>query len=718
MIDADMRHDEEHRRILQEYIFNLEDARDKAEELAQAHGKLQQSQELLVAVFGSTSHGMCLIRDDSFVWVNRAFSDILGWNQDELVGRSTRIIYADAGQYRDIQSAIRGDDRRSRLSAYEYELLHRNGFRISCLVNSRLLDENDQSKGYVLSITDFTELKNAQVALKYTYERLEERTDELIRTNENLSREIKEHQETERKLNEYKSHLEELVRERTEALKKTNERLELEILEGKQKEETLRKLEELESSILAAISHAVVGLRARRIIFANDAVKDVFGWKPEELIGKTTRLFYGTDQDYEAVGRLYSVLEKQKLYSAEIRCRHRDGRDMICRFNASRIGTNLTDKQIMVTYEDITEQKRVENALRESEEKYRSIFENSPLGICQTTLDGRFIKVNPALAQILGYESPYEVITSVADIAGQVYADPSRRAEVLKQTVENRGLVVHEDEYVRKDGRKWVGHLFLKMIRDENGMPHHLDGFVEDVTDKKEMEERLQVTMKHLRTLSHRLLEVQETERRHIARELHDEIGQSLTALRIGLKRAERSVKGKSTIAILNENIKIVDGLIKQVRTLSIELLPAILDDFGLVAALEWYVKWVTERAEMQGQFFTEFAEERLAPFIEVTCFRIVQEALTNAIRHSNARNVMIRLGQQNGELHLMIKDDGDGFNVTKIHKRALKGRSFGLIGMQERASLAGGRLEFKSQAGKGTEIHAYFSLQFVISQQ
>jgi PAS domain S-box-containing protein len=714
MINADMRHDEEHRRILQEYIFNLEEARDKAEELAQAHEKLKQSQDLLVAVFGSTSHGMCLVRDDGFVWVNRAFSDILGWTQDELVGRSTRIIYADARQYRDIQSLICGDSRGNRLSAYEYEMLHRNGFRIPCLVNSRLLDDNDSSKGYVLSITDFTELKNAQMALKYTYEKLEERTDELVQTNEYLSREIKEHKETERKLNDYKNHLEELVKERTEALKRTNERLELEILERKQKEETLRKLEELESSILAAISHAVVGLRARTIIFANDAVEEVFGWKPEELIGKTTRLFYGTDRDYEAVGKLYSVLEKQKLYSAEIRCRHRDGRDMICRFNASRIGTSLTDKQIMVTYEDITEQKRVENALRESEEKYRSIFENSPLGICQTSLDGKFIKVNPALAQILGYDTPYEVVTSVSDIAHQVYSDPRRRAQILKRTVENRELVVHEDEYVRRDGKRWVGHIFLKMIRDENGVPHHLDGFVEDITEKKEMEERLQVTMKHLRTLSHRLLEVQETERRHIARELHDEIGQSLTALRIGLKRAERSVKAKATMAILNENTKIVDSLIKQVRTLSIELLPAILDDFGLVAALEWYIKWVADRAELHGDFHTEFTEERLAPFIEVTCFRIVQEALTNVVRHSNARNVLVRLEAQDGELHLVVKDDGDGFNVEKTHKRALKGRSFGLIGMQERASLAGGRLEFKSHAGQGTEVHAYFSLQFM----
>ena len=235
MIDADIRHDEEHRRMLQEYIFNLEEARDKAEELAQAHEKLKQSQDLLVAVFGSTSHGMCLIREDAFVWINRAFSDILGWAQDEVVGRSTRIIYADARQYRDIQSIIYGGSHKDRTSAYEYELLHRNGLRIPCLVNSRLLDEHDSSKGYVLSITDFTELKNAQMALKYTYEKLEERTDELVRTNQDLNREIKEHKETEKKLHDYKNHLEELVKERTEALNNTNERLEMEILKESKK---------------------------------------------------------------------------------------------------------------------------------------------------------------------------------------------------------------------------------------------------------------------------------------------------------------------------------------------------------------------------------------------------------------------------------------------------------------------------------------------------
>ena len=119
-------------------------------------------------------------------------------------------------------------------------------------------------------------------------------------------------------------------------------------------------------------------------------------------------------------------------------------------------------------------------------------------------------------------------------------------------------------------------------------------------------------------------------------------------------------------------------------------------------------------RVRAARDFHTDFAEERLAPFIEVTCFRIAQEALTNVVRHSNAKNVLIRLGEQDGELHLMIKDDGDGFNVGRSTEGLLKGRSFGLIGMQERASLAGGRLELRSHAGEGTEIHAYFTLQFM----
>ena len=300
---------------------------------------------------------------------------------------------------------------------------------------------------------------------------------------------------------------------------------------------------------------------------------------------------------------------------------------------------------------------------------------------------------------------------SVSDIATQVYANPKERAEILQRMRENGGQIICENEYLRKDGRKGIGHLTMSIINDENGIPHHLDGIVEDVTEKRTMEEKLEYTMEQLRTLSHRLLEIQETERRYIARELHDEIGQALTALRIGLKRTERSRTSESALAAIHESTTMVEELINKVRNLSIELRPSILDDFGLTAALDWYVNWLSAKAEFKVVFRTDFTEERFSPILELTCFRITQEALTNAARHSNAKNVYVDLETLSGELHLTVRDDGKGFNIDETRIRALKGESFGLLGMQERASLAGGHLELTSQPGKGTVIHAYFPL-------
>jgi PAS domain S-box-containing protein len=138
--------------------------------------------------------------------------------------------------------------------------------------------------------------------------------------------------------------------------------------EKQQAEASLRKLEDLESSILSTIPHAVVGLRNRSIIFANDSVEEVFGWRPEEIVGRKTRIFYRNDKDFELIGkRFYPVLEKQQTYSEEFPCRHRDGRDMICRVHASVIGNTMRDKQIVVMYADVTERKKLEAQLKQAQ---------------------------------------------------------------------------------------------------------------------------------------------------------------------------------------------------------------------------------------------------------------------------------------------------------------------------------------------------------------
>jgi signal transduction histidine kinase len=216
-----------------------------------------------------------------------------------------------------------------------------------------------------------------------------------------------------------------------------------------------------------------------------------------------------------------------------------------------------------------------------------------------------------------------------------------------------------------------------------------------------------------LQRLSRNLLEAQENERRAIARELHDELGQSLQAIKINVQTAQRFPQENA--ARLIDTIGLVDHTIQQVRALSVDLRPSLLDDLGLVVALEWYVQRQAQRFGFDGQFVATPSDLRLNPTVETTCFRIVQEALTNVARHAKAKHVWVNLQQQAEELQLEIRDDGVGGDVSAMQARALQGNSFGLLGMRERAELAGGTFTIKSAPAQGTKIHLSFPWQSVV---
>ncbi len=223
--------------------------------------------------------------------------------------------------------------------------------------------------------------------------------------------------------------------------------------------------------------------------------------------------------------------------------------------------------------------------------------------------------------------------------------------------------------------------------------------------------EQVQAGRERLQTLSRRLMEVQELERNRIARELHDEIGQSLTAVKISLQAAQRAPESTGFVAQLEQSISIVDHAVQQVRNLSLDLRPPLLDDLGLVAALRWYIDRQTQWSGFTAEFISDPIMMRLSPELETVCFRVVQEALTNVVRHAEAHHVLVRLEQCDGELHLLIHDDGVGFDVRQAQQRAVRGDSLGLLGMQERVFFAGGKMEITSAPHHGTEIQVWFPL-------
>jgi signal transduction histidine kinase len=266
---------------------------------------------------------------------------------------------------------------------------------------------------------------------------------------------------------------------------------------------------------------------------------------------------------------------------------------------------------------------------------------------------------------------------------------------------------------VRSSMRLAAGDLSVRTgippSRDELGQLTAAFDQMAQALEQRELER--QRTSRKLQELSHRVVEVQESERRHIARELHDEIGQSLTAAEMNLQAALQMRGTEALEQRLEESIQAVERVLEQVHDLSLNLRPSMLDDLGLEPALRWYTHRQAALTGLKAEFRSDPLEERLDPMVETECFRVAQEALTNVVRHAQARSVKVDLTRRNGHLHLTVRDDGVGFDVRELRNEAVRGASLGLLSMEERAALAGGGLKLDSEPGQGTEVHAWFPL-------
>ena len=271
---------------------------------------------------------------------------------------------------------------------------------------------------------------------------------------------------------------------------------------------------------------------------------------------------------------------------------------------------------------------------------------------------------------------------------------------------------------LQRGGEERIVHSIGSVVSDEFGTPIRMFGATQDVTERKRAEEELKATSEQLRALSTRLqsareeearrmLAVQETERQHLARELHDEIGQLLTSLRLLLKpEGEESPDAVKTR--FERSRAMVDDLLGKVRELSFDLRPADLDQLGLLPALLTFSGRFSEQTGLLVDFKHTGIEGRFAPEVETAAYRIVQEALTNVARHAGVAGAILRVWGDASMLNLKIEDRGRGFDADATLKAP---RTSGLRGMQERAMLLGGRMTIESSPGSGTTIAAELPL-------
>jgi signal transduction histidine kinase len=341
-----------------------------------------------------------------------------------------------------------------------------------------------------------------------------------------------------------------------------------------------------------------------------------------------------------------------------------------------------------------------------------------PAAVCVCDQLGTIEIYNRAAVELWGCEPPYPHAGRRFCGAHELFhpdGKPMPHTESPSAEVLRTGIPLRNQELVigRPDGTRVPVLATVVPLRNAEGSLIGVVSCLQDITDRKHAETRLRESNDKLQLLSRRLVESQETERRHIARELHDEVGQTLTVAEMNLQVVMQSSHAAPLARRLKESLQAVERVLAQVRDLSLNLRPSMLDDLGLESALKWYIKRQADLSGLHAEFHVDALENRLDPVIETACFRIAQEALTNVVRHARARAVNVTLRKDDGHLHLLVRDDGAGFDVEALRQKAVQGDSLGLLSMEERATLVDGRLEFKSTPGKGTQVHAFFPLKW-----
>ncbi len=334
-----------------------------------------------------------------------------------------------------------------------------------------------------------------------------------------------------------------------------------------------------------------------------------------------------------------------------------------------------------------------EKALRTSEASLAEAQSIAHIGNWESDVNKGTLQISDELYRIFGLPAG-QVNTSFDCFLRHVHHDDRRAVEISFINALRLGHSFAIDHRIIVDGKIRLVHNKTQVSLDENGAPARILGTIQDITERREAEDTL-------RALSHRLITLQEEQSRTIARELHDQFGQTLTVLKILLERVKR-VPPENAGPVIDQSRVLADELFKKVHDMSLNLRPPMLDDLGLLPALIWHIDSCREQTQMKIQFKHTGLEQNLPPEVTTVAYRIVQEGLTNVLRHSGTNAADVRLLVEDDTLKIRIKDEGNGFNAA-----GLKGNRIGLKGMQERAAWLGGIVRIESAPGKGTEVMA-----------
>jgi PAS domain S-box-containing protein len=492
------------------------------------------------------------------------------------------------------------------------------------------------------------------------------------------------------------------------------------LVEWEQAEKLVLAAESKFKRILEKITMPIAVYEAhepKRFVFINPKFTEWLGYTIEDIpnIEAWSKAAYRDEAYFRRLQKVWQV-ELTKVYNGEKRESAPMETPLYCKDGSVKeleMSFTTDENLVFVTFNDVTEKNCILRALHENERKFRNISEQLPIPICVFSDTGETRFLNNAFIDTFGYTK--QDIPTRKDWHRKAYPDETYRSLVMaareqhnkQPPSETRTTLICQFEVVCKDGSK--KHIeFTANTGDKL-----LYVVANDITGKVKAELQLKESHRQLRELSSYLENIREEERKHISREIHDELGQQLTLLKLDLMQMAKKLKPEEQEMI--ESMKQADQLLAEtmrfVRKIATQLRPSILDNLGLVSALEWQSREFEKNFGIRCVFESLLNEPQFTTKQSNALFRIYQEALTNIARHAEATKVDAVLSQDENRFVLEIHDNGKGFNNDLTHKKTL-----GLKGMQERALMIDGDFCIESAPGQGTYIQ--ISIPILITNQ
>lgn len=480
----------------------------------------------------------------------------------------------------------------------------------------------------------------------------------------------------------------------------------LDITQRKKAEEQLVANEKRFRALIENSSDGIVLLSSEGIIlYISLSGEKIVGYKKEEIVG-TNRLNYFHPADEK---KIYNSLEDTiknpaEVKKLELRYKLPDGSYKWLECNYSNSLNDPYINAIIVNFRDITERKNAEKQVQQNEKQLSLIYNSSLDAMWLLQIEGkgkyRYQAVNNAYAKITGIEKD----KTIGKYFGEVF--PLKNLEEFNQSYSEAiesGQIKKFITCNQLPAGIITAEIRIIPIKNEEGKVVQLLGTANDVTEQKKNQEDLLQMNDQLRELASHLQNIREEERTSMAREIHDELGQQLTVLKMDISWLNKkiTVKDEITDKKLKGVLELIDGTINTVRKISAELRPSVLDDLGLAEAIEWQSRDFTKHAGIPVEFTSNVHDNNFSTPVSTVVFRILQEALTNIARHAHATKVVCTLRHLDNFLNLIISDNGIGFDASRKGER----KTLGLLGMKERVTMLGGNYNIESETGKGTTI-------------